>query len=101
MVNFVFFGLSFRRLERLVESYIFLILLTIPSIVSPFGSAVLSTEDTVFGRFLSRVIKDDNVVMLTYDSGADGHYISEKTELQQAYQSYAHLPNASKWQTEI
>jgi hypothetical protein len=52
------------------------------SIGSAFKRAVKTINNTKHVRFSLqhkvRTIKNNNVVMVTYDSGADGHYISEQ-----------------------
>ncbi len=52
------------------------------SIGSAFKRAVRTINNTKHVRFSLqhkvRTIKNNNVVMVTYDSGADGHYISEQ-----------------------
>jgi hypothetical protein len=52
------------------------------SIGSAFKHAVKTINNTKHVRFSLqhkvRTIKNNNVVMVTYDSGVDGHYISEQ-----------------------
>ncbi len=52
------------------------------SIGSAFKCAVKTINNTKHVHFSLqhkvRTIKNNNVVMVTYDSGADGHYISEQ-----------------------
>ena len=52
------------------------------SIGSAFKCAVKTINNTKHVRFSLQhkvhTIKNNNVVMVTYDSGADGHYISEQ-----------------------
>jgi hypothetical protein len=67
------------------------------SIGSAFKRAVKtinSTQHVCFSlQHKVRTIKNNNVVMVTYDSGADGHYISERIELKQDSPSFAHQAN--------
>ncbi len=54
------------------------------SIASAFKHAVKTINNTKHVRFSLqhkvRTIKNNNIVMVTYDSGADGHYISEQDQ---------------------